>query len=140
MTYEDPLLTHRSLSKLSPDIRRILQKLAQEALVSQADLAHQMNVYSEGLDNRAQRAEFFDLETAKRSATLCRKLLKALPPEPSTEQHRLTQLAISYFVLEHDAEDDNESLIGFDDDLQVAMAVIEALNLQHLLEDVSTNG
>jgi len=80
------------------------------------------------------------LETAHRVTVLCRQLLDALPANPEDKQHRLTQLAISYFVLEEDAEDDNESLIGFDDDLQVAVAVIEELGLHDLLDKESTNG
>ena len=80
------------------------------------------------------------METAHRVTVLCRQLLDALPTNPEDKQHRLTQLAISYFVLEEDAEDDNESLIGFDDDLQVAIAVIEELGLHQLLDEESTDG
>ena len=42
------------------------------------------------------------------------------------------------FYREEDAEDDNESLIGFDDDLQVVVAVIEELGLHDLLDVGST--
>ena len=98
-------------------------------------LANELAGYTNELTNQAHNAEFFDLETAQRAATLCHKLLAALPEEPSEDQHRLTQLAINYFVLAEDAEDDNHSLIGFDDDLQVVVAVIEELGFHHLLEN-----
>ena len=103
-------------------------------------LAGELADYTDGLDNQARRAEFFDLDTAKQAATLCLKLLAALPAHPSQEQHRLTQLAINYFIVEEDAENDNESLIGFDDDLQVVVAVIEELGFNHLLEEGSADG
>jgi len=103
-------------------------------------LAHELVEYTNQLEGHAQNTEFFDLDTAKRTASLCHKLLAALPEEPDEEQHRLVQLAINYFVLAEDAEDDNHSLIGFDDDLQVVVAVIEELKFGHLLEDKQPDG
>lgn len=98
-------------------------------------LAHELTGYTNTLADQAQHTEFLDLETAQQAATLCHKLLAALPEDPGEEQHRLAQLAINYFVLAEDAEDDNHSLIGFDDDLQVVVAVIEELGFQHLMEN-----
>jgi uncharacterized membrane protein YkvA (DUF1232 family) len=77
------------------------------------------------------------MDTAKKVLMICRRLLAAMPAEPSDEQHRLTQLAICYFVLEEDIEDDNNSMIGFDDDLQVVIAVVEQLGQHELLADES---
>ena len=126
--------------QLSSEIRRILDQLRGETLVPLNVLAHELAGYTNDLEDQAQRTEFFDLETAQRAATLCHKLLAALPAEPNENQHRLTQLAINYFVLAEDAEDDNHSLIGFDDDLQVVIAVIEELGLDQLLEDDKPDG
>ena len=72
---------------------------------------------------------------AGRIAWLCGKLLEALPDQPDERQHRLTQLAVNYFVLAEDGHDDNHSLIGFDDDLDVVVAVIKELGLTELLEE-----
>ncbi len=55
--------------------------------------------------------------------------------ELDERQHQLTQLAINYFVLAEDAQDDSYSLAGFEDDLQVVTAVIYELDLSHLLEE-----
>lgn len=103
-------------------------------------LAHELEEYVGDLAHQADKSEFFDLDTAQRTAQLCRDLLTALPPEPDEHQHRLTQLAISYFVLAEDAEDDNYSLIGFDDDLQVVMAVIGELGLDDLIKEKPSDG
>ena len=126
-------------SSLSPDIRRILDQLNREHLVSPQVLANELETYVKDIVD-SSHIEFFDLETSHRVTRLCRRLLEALPDHPEEKQHRLTQLAICYFVLEEDAEDDNDSLIGFDDDLQVVSAVIEELGLHDLLSVESTDG
>lgn len=119
------------ISKLSADTRRIVDQLQDEALVPPRILAGELSEYTNELQLQAQREELFDHETAKKVATLCHRLLAALPESPSERQHRLTQLAINYFVLAEDAQEDDYSM---DDDLQVVTAVIEELGLNHLLE------
>lgn len=124
-------------SELDPEIRRIVDQLNQEALVPVQVLSDELQEYVEELDARSPHSEFFDDKTAKRIASLCWKLLDALPATPDKRQHRLTQLAINYFVLAEDAQDDHHSLAGFDDDLQVVVAAIQELelDLDELLED-----
>lgn len=123
------------LSQFDPKTRRIVEQLSGEVLISVQVLSDELQQYVEELDGHSSNAEFFDDGTARRIAALCWKLLDALPAEPDERQHRLTQLAINYFVLAEDAQDDNHSLIGFEDDLQVVTAVIHELGLSHLLED-----
>ncbi len=122
-------------SQLDPNTRRIAEQLAGEALVSVQVLSDELQQYVEELDTHSSNAGFFDHDVARRIAALCWKLLDALPAEPDERQHRLTQLAINYFVLAEDAQDDNHSLAGFEDDLQVVTAVIHELGLSHLLEN-----
>jgi hypothetical protein len=121
-------------SRFDPTTRRIAEQLAGEALVSAKVLADELRQYTAGLDAHKANAEFVDYDVAKRIAALCWRLLEALPDEPDERQHRLTQLAINYFVLAEDAHDDNHSLAGFEDDLQVVTAVVEELGMDHLLE------
>ena len=121
-------------SRFEPNTRRIAEQLAGEALVSIPVLADELTQYVEEIDSHHRNAEFVDYDIAKRIADLCWKLLDALPDEPSERQHRLTQLAINYFVLAEDAQDDNYSLAGFEDDLEVVTAVVSELGLAHLLE------
>ncbi len=122
-------------SQLDPRTRRIAEQLAGEALVSVKVLSDELQQYVEELDTHSSNDEFVDYDVARRIAALCRKLLDALPAEPDERQHRLTQLAINYFVLAEDAQDDNHSMAGFEDDLQVVTAVIHELDLGHLLEE-----
>ena len=121
--------------QLEPNTRRIAEQIAREALVSVQVLSDELQQYVEELDAHSSNAEFFDHDVARRIAALCWKLLDALPAEPDERQHRLTQLAINYFVLAEDAQDDNHSLAGFEDDLQVVTAVINELGLSHLMEE-----
>ena len=121
--------------QLDPNTRRIAEQLAGEAVVSVQVLSDELQQYVEELDAHSSNDGFFDRDVANRIAALCWKLLDALPAEPDERQHRLTQLAINYFVLAEDAQDDNHSLAGFEDDLQVVTAVIHELDLSHLLEE-----
>ena len=128
------------LSHLDSGTRRIVEQLAGEVLVPVQVLSDELQQYVEELDGHSSNEGFFDDGTARRIAALCWKLLDALPAEPDERQHRLTQLAINYFVLAEDAHDDNHSLMGFEDDLQVVTAIIHELDLGHLLEEDQTAG
>lgn len=128
-------IINTQLSQLDPDTRRIVEQLSGEALVSPHVLSDELQEYVEELNNHSTNTEFYDLDVARRIASLCWKLLNALPAKPDERQHRLTQLAINYFVLAEDAQDDNHSLAGFEDDLQVVTTVIRELGLNHLLEE-----
>ena len=121
--------------QFDPNTRRIAEQLSTEALVSVQVLSDELQQYVEELDAHSSNAGFFDHDAARRIAALCWKLLDALPDEPDERQHRLTQLAINYFVLAEDAQDDNHSMAGFEDDLQVVTAVTNELGLSHLLEE-----
>lgn len=123
------------MSQFEPRTRRIAEQLAGEALVSVHVLTDELRQYVDELKTHPSNGGFFDHDVAKRVATLCWKLLHALPDEPDERQHRLTQLAINYFVLAEDAQDDNHSMAGFEDDLQVVTAIIHELDLGHLLDD-----
>lgn len=122
-------------SQFEPNTRRIAEQLAGEALVSVKVLSDELQQYVEELDTHSSRDEFFDRDVARHIAKLCWKLLDALGAEPDERRHRLTQLAVNYFVLAEDGQDDNHSLAGFEDDLQVVTAVVRELGLGHLLDE-----
>jgi uncharacterized membrane protein YkvA (DUF1232 family) len=118
-----------------PTIQRIVDQLAAEPLVSVSVLRDELEQYADEQQTHTSNAERFGDGIEERLVALCRKLLNALPDQPSERQHRLTQIAINYFVLAEDANDDNHSLIGLDDDLQVVTAAIKELGLEQLLEE-----
>ena len=97
-------------------------------------LADELDEYLEDFSKNSRRMEFIDREKAERCTDLCRGLLAALDDQATERQHRLTQLAVNYYVLAEDAADDKHSLVGFDDDLQVVEAVVEELGFDHMLD------
>lgn len=108
---------------LSPPVaeayRRCFGRLAPEVLESR------MVAHLAALEARAEDQEFLDLATARRVASLCRRMLAARSEGPAVE---LVAAAVAYFLLEHDGEPD-ASIIGFDDDLDVARATALVLGL-----------
>ena len=123
------------LTQFEPTTRRIVEQLAGEALVSVHVLSDELQQYVDELSTHTSNAELFDEGIVGRISGLCWKLLEALPEKPGEREHRLTQLAINYFVLSEDAQDDNHALVVFDDDLEVGTVVIRELDLEHLLEE-----
>lgn len=85
-----------------------------------------MRGYLTTLRARVAREEFLDLETAERVADACEQALDLAATLGTDEARELAQAAASYFVMTRDAEAD-DSVIGFDDDLRVAEAVVAVL-------------
>jgi len=91
-----------------------------------AELKLRTDTYLDELRARAEEEEFLDLETAVQVATGCHALLGHLGEDKDAERVQAVQAAVEYFVLEDDAEDDN-SLVGMDDDLQVVVVTAQVL-------------
>ena len=122
-------------SQFEPATRRIAEQLYEESLVPVPVLSDELQQYTETRGRHPANAEFVDDGLADRITALCWKLIEAMPEKPDERQHRLTQLAVNYFVLAEDAHDDNHSLVGLDDDLEVVTAVIRELGLTGLLRE-----
>ena len=122
-------------SQFEPTTRRIAEQLFEETLVPVPVLSDELEQYVESLSSHAANAEFVDDGIAEKITTLCWILIGALPENPDEHQHRLTQLAVNYFVLAEDGHDDKHSMIGFDDDLEVVSAVVRELGMTELLDD-----
>ena len=100
-------------------------------------LSDELEQYVESLSAHAANAEFVDDGIAEKITALCWKLIGAMPEQPDERQHRLTQLAVNYFVLAEDGHDDQHSMIGFDDDLEVVSAVVRELGMGEWLDESS---
>lgn len=98
-------------------------------------LADELRQYVAAVDRQSAHQAHINHDPAARIAWLCQQLLDALPPDPDKRQHRLTQLAGTYFVIAEDACQDNHSLGGFEDDLRVVTAVVHALGLSYMLDE-----
>ena len=124
-------------SQFEPTTRRIAEQLFEETLVPLPVLSDELEQYVESLSAHAANAEFVDDGIAEKITALCWKLIGAMPEQPDERQHRLTQLAVNYFVLAEDGHDDQHSMIGFDDDLEVVSAVVRELGMGEWLDDSS---
>lgn len=124
-------------SQFEPTTRRIAEQLFEETLVPVPVLSDELEQYVESLTAHAANAEFVDDGIAEKITALCWKLIGAMPEQPDERQHRLTQLAVNYFVLAEDGHDDQHSMIGFDDDLEVVSAVVRELGMDAWLDDSS---
>lgn len=113
----------RTLDRLPEAVRGLMEELHQEPLQSEADLRNSVNEYLEVLEELQFSEEFLDLETARRVAERCDRLLKSVDAATPVEHQQLIQAAVHYFLLDEDAESDITSPIGFDDDEQVVAAV-----------------
>lgn len=117
-------------SQLSADIRTVLDTLMADELVSRRTLKTELDRYTRTLYVRAEIEEHFDTRTALATIKLAERLLSALPEDAEETHHRITQVALRYFVLEEDADSDAESMVGFDDDLAVVEAAAAALGVR----------
>ena len=118
--------TEEVLSVLPSHLRPAYQRVVDAPLRQLEVLARDVGAYGLHLEQRAVQVEFMDLATANRVAVICRFLLAKLEESPCPDRHLAVQSAVEYFILEDDGEDDT-SLIGFDDDLQVAQVTAAVL-------------
>jgi hypothetical protein len=118
--------TEKVLASLSSPFRSAYLRAAEAPLRQPEVLAQEVEAYVQLLEQHAEQVEFMDLATASRVAEICRFLLAKLEESPCPDRHLAVQAAVEYFILEDDGEDDT-SLIGFDDDLQVAQVTAAVL-------------
>lgn len=122
-----------SLAELLPsDLNALIQPLLTGALVPVDELRRQVVGYRAALRSAAQSQAWpdMDFELGDRCGVACEDLLDRVGAWPEPWQHRLLQVAVRYYVLSEDEEDDLESLVGFDDDAMVLNACARALGLE----------
>ena len=117
------------ISSISFDARAQLQTHFDAPLKPPAKQQRDLTAYLQTLHAQAAEHEFLDLELARQLVEECEALLDLLNNGTPERTHRLVQMAVSYFVDPHDAEDDTDSPIGFDDDAEVIRAVARELGI-----------
>ena len=108
------------------------QKLLGEPLRTVRDLGRVLRDYQETLATGAQWRgdDDVDLTLARGIGEALQRLLAATTDASPEADRRLLQAAIRYFVIEDDANADQQSLVGFDDDAAVVNAVLARLGRQ----------
>ena len=117
------------ISSVSFDVGAQLQAHLDAPLEPPAQQQRKLTTYLQSLESQAAEHEFLDLELARQLGLECEVLLDLLNYGTPEQTHRLVQMAVSYFIDPHDAEDDTDSPIGFDDDAEVIRLVAEELGV-----------
>lgn len=113
---------------LLSDSRSVVDKLLREPLEDLDALTSQVRRYRVHVHGAARPMTDVQLADALSDATL--ELLERTAGAPRAVR-LLAQVAARYFVLQDDGDDDLTSPYGFDDDVEVFNAVVEALGEPH---------
>lgn len=119
----------RVMQALPPRVAVIVERLFREQRSSPVELHRMVSSYLNGLTGAARSVEHLDISLAADVANLCHRMIDTLNGPVAPEHHRLVHAAVRYFVTSDDAEDDTESLIGFDDDRLVALVIAGELGV-----------
>jgi uncharacterized membrane protein YkvA (DUF1232 family) len=95
------------------------------------DLRAQLSAHGQEITAAAARNEFLDTRAA--SAIACRLSDLLDEWDALTSAHRaVLHAAVAYYVLREDAEDDLDSVLGFEDDVAVVNACLRFLGREPL--------
>ncbi len=113
----------RVMQALPPRVAVIVERLFRERRSSPIELHRMVSDYRNALEGAARSGRYIDVILATEVANLLHRLIDTITVPVPPEHHRLVQAAVRYFVTEQDAESDQDSLIGFEDDRLVAATV-----------------
>lgn len=117
------------LQELLSDSREVVTSLLREPLYPLEDLREQVASYGLRID---AAGPFADLELGRALVQRALALIDAIAAGATEVQRRLAQVAVRYFVLDEDGDDDLASAFGFDDDVEVFNVVVQRLGMGEL--------
>ncbi len=117
------------LGELLSDSREVVATLLLEPLFPLDDLRTQVLHYRHAIVD----APTADHLLGARLVEGALALLDAMSTSANDLHRRLAQVAVRYFVLDDDGDDDLVSPFGFDDDVEVFNAVVERIGLINLV-------
>ncbi len=115
-----------SIPGLPHETLPVLRRLWTTPTEAPESLADAVRLHVKAVDDLARRNEFLDPRQAQDLAATCLALLQQLEPDTPLLHRKLTELAVRYFVLEHDADSDFD-IAGLDDDIAVVHAIASYL-------------
>jgi len=122
------------LGAAPPAVAALLKQFIEGPFREVLELRRDIRAYVEKLETISKKTEFLDLVLARRVATQCESLLDGLGPDSSKEHRQLIQAAVQYFIENEDEENDIESPIGFDDDLEVVELIAREIDRADILD------
>jgi len=113
------------LADVPPQSARELESLLKENPRSFAELAGEVEDYLGAVRSHTKLNKFIDLHLAERIAEACLGLLSSEPAD--ADARAVIQASARYFLTRSDAENDFDSLFGFEDDAIVINAALRYL-------------
>ena len=111
------------LEGIPPEAERIFSELLSEPPRTVEILSQEIAVFRESVHVRAQNNPFVQETFAISLCDQALELVRALDEHPGELHHRVVQAAVRYLLLAEDADEDFNSITGFDDDAEVLDAV-----------------
>lgn len=121
------------LGSLPRDAAGIFERLLAEPDLDPAGLWWMLRGQLVALRKAEAEDALVEGDLGKALADSCEHLLYRMSETEDSDARLLIQAAVRYFVLNEDAKGDLESLGGFDDDVLVFNAVVEALGHRDLI-------
>lgn len=122
---------NRLLRQVPVDAQATFRRLLSSTLQGGAELSANVHRYRTTITKAATRNEFIDITLAYAIAdrlTLLLDRYEDLPPDHQS----VVSAAVAYFVLPQDAEDDLDSVLGFEDDAMVLNACLDYIGAPDL--------
>ncbi|MDH3915692.1 MAG: hypothetical protein OEU49_02095 [Chromatiales bacterium] len=119
----------RVVESLPEAIAALFQRLMSGPRLSREELRRRVATYLVSVEVSSRDVDHMDVDTAQAIANRCHRLIDTLTVDSGEQHRRMVQAAVLYFVMESDAEDDRESLIGFEDDKLVVEAACRELGV-----------
>ena len=119
-----PDLAERLGAVLPSELMQLVAPLLHTPPDDVATLRRHTDAYLDLLreSHRSGRYPDMDHDLGRACGDACTALLDALGDPPQAERNMLAHIAVWYFVMADDDEDDRDSLVGFDDDAIVVNA------------------
>lgn len=114
------------IARLPANWRDAYQTHIPKSKVEIGEIRPKLDAYLAGHEEDGAGAEFLDLELARRTHRACKAMLDHL--EVQQDCWRAVTAAVNYFIEENDAIGDS-TIIGFDDDWEIARATCEVLGI-----------
>jgi hypothetical protein len=117
------------LGTLLSDSREVVSTLLLEPLYPLDELRGQVLSYRQAIADAPTADHLLGAQLVEGALAL----IDAVSTSANDLHRRLAQVAVRYFVMDDDGDDDLMSPFGFDDDVEVFNAVVEKIGLDHLL-------
>lgn len=129
MTFAELCTDLSWLDGMLSDSREVVIELLREPSMCLVQLRTEVEAYRDAI---IAAGDVADQEVGDRLVVGVLGLIDAVLPD-GPDRQRLAQVAVRYFVLDDDGDDDLASQFGLDDDVEVFNTVVAQLQLPNLL-------